>query len=311
MRRAVFLGVLVATGAMSVAAARIQPAQQASAPRPVLEIQQLKDNLYLIGTGSAVGPGFIGGNTAVFVTQKGVVVVDTKVAGWGQAMIEKIKTVTNQPVTMIINTHTHNDHTGSNTEFPATVEFVAHENTKANLSKPTCPPVTNCNAFKGENAKFLPKTTFKDTLSLMSGKDQIDLYHFGPGHTNGDAFVVFRAARTMHAGDIFPWKDSPFLDRGNGGSGVALPATLAKAVAGIRNVDTVIGGHHLPATWKDFEEYQRFNQDVLNAAREAMKAGKSVDDAVASINFTDKYKGYEARRLKGAVTAIYDELGGK
>lgn len=311
MKRTVFLGVLMATGALSVTAARVQQAQQAPAPRPVLEIQQLKDNLYLIGTGSAVGPGFVGGNTAVLVTQKGVVVVDTKVAGWGQALIEKIKTVTNQPVTMIINTHTHNDHTGSNTEFPASVEFVAHENTKANLSKPTCPPVTNCAAFKGENAKFLPKTTFTDTLSLMSGKDQIDLYHFGPGHTNGDAFVVFRAARTMHAGDIFPWKDSPFLDRGNGGSGVALPATLAKAVAGIKNVDTVIGGHLPPTTWRDFEEYQRFNQDVLNAAREAMKAGKNVDDAVASINFADKYKGYEARRLKAALTAIYDELGGK
>jgi glyoxylase-like metal-dependent hydrolase (beta-lactamase superfamily II) len=277
----------------------------------VLEIQQLKGNLYLIGTGSLVGPGFAGGNTAVFVTQKGVVVVDTKVAGWGQAMIEKIRTVTTLPVTMIVNTHTHNDHTGSNTEFPATVEFVAHENTKANLSKPTCPPVTNCDAFKGENAKFLPKTTFKDRLSLMSGADQIDLYNFGPGHTNGDSFVVFRAVRTMHAGDMFPWKDSPFIDRGNGGTGVAFPATLAKAIAGIKDVDTVIGGHLAPATWREFEEYQRFNQDVLNAAREAMKAGKNVDDAVASMNLTDKYKGYETRRLKAALTAIYDELSGK
>jgi cyclase len=311
MRRAIFLGVLIATGAMSAVAAKMQQAQQAPAAKPVLEIQKLKDNLYLIGTGSAVGPGFTGGNTAVFVTQKGVAVVDTKLAGWGQAMLEKIKTVTSQPVTIVINTHTHNDHTGSNTEFPATVEFVAHENTKANLSKPTCPPVTNCDAFKGENARFLPKTTFKDKLSLMSGNDRIDVYHFGPGHTNGDAFVVFPAVRTMHAGDMFPWKDSPFIDRGNGGTGVTLPATLAKTIAGIKNVDTVIGGHLTPATWKEFEEYQRYNQDVLTAVRAAMKAGKNVDEAVASINLTDKYKGYQTQRLKGAVAAIYDELGGK
>jgi cyclase len=311
MKRALLLGLLFVIGVIGSLTALDVAGQPASAPKPILEIQQLKDNLYLIGTGSNVGPGFAGGNTAVFVTEKGVVVVDTKLAGWGSAMLDKIKTITNQPVTVIINTHTHNDHTGSNTEFSPAVEFVAHENTKANLSKPTCPPVTNCDAFKGDNAKFLPKTTFKDKTSLMTGKDQIDLYYFGPGHTNGDAFVVFRAVRMMHAGDMFPWKDSPFIDRGNGGSGIAFPASLARAVAEIRNVDTVIGGHLPPASWNEFEEYQRFNQDVLTAIREAMKAGKSVDDAVASLKVAEKYQGYESRRLKGAVAAIYDELAGK
>jgi glyoxylase-like metal-dependent hydrolase (beta-lactamase superfamily II) len=251
----------VGIGAVSASTAARQP-QSAAAPL-VLEIEQLEDNLYLIGTGSAVGPAFAGGNTAVLVAETGVVVVDTKLAGFGQAMIEKIRSVTAKPVTMIINTHTHNDHTGSNPEFPATVEFVAHENTRANLSKSTCTPVTNCDAFKGENARFLPRTTFKDKRSLLSGKDRIDLYHFGVGHTHGDTFVVFPTLRIMHAGDMFPWKDSPFLDRGNGGSGVAFPATLARAVSGIKNVDTVIGGHLRPTPWGEFAEYQRFNQDVL------------------------------------------------
>jgi len=71
-----------------------------------------------------------GGNTAVFVTNDGVVVVDTKLAGWGQVLLDKIKTVTNKPVITIINTHTHGDHTGSNNMFPATVDIIAHENTK-------------------------------------------------------------------------------------------------------------------------------------------------------------------------------------
>jgi glyoxylase-like metal-dependent hydrolase (beta-lactamase superfamily II) len=300
------LGALVATGVLSLAAAG---GQQQQGAKPILQIEKLKDNLYIIATGHSPGPGFAGGNTLVFVADSGVVVVDTKVAGWGQAMLDKIRTVTDRPVTTVINTHTHNDHTGSNTEFPATVNFVAHENTKANLSKPTCPPVTNCDAFKGENAKFLPKTTFKDRLTLASGKDRIDLYHFGPGHTNGDAFVVFTEARVMHAGDMFPWKDTPFFDTNNGGSGVAFPATLAKAVAGIKNVDTVVGGHLQPATWKEFEEYQRFNQDVLTAVRDAVKAGRTADDALASLSkLPARYKGYEVQRAKNAVNAIYTEL---
>ena len=75
----------------------------------------------------------------------------------------------------------------------------------------------------------MPKRTFKDTMTLGSGNDQIDLHYFGRGHTNGDAFVVFPALRVMHAGDIFSGKNVPLLDAVNGGSGVEIGKTLAKA----------------------------------------------------------------------------------
>ena len=39
---------------------------------------------------------------------------------------------------------------------------------------------------------------------MLAGKEAIDLYYFGRAHTNGDTFVVFRALRVMHAGDIVP-----------------------------------------------------------------------------------------------------------
>ena len=93
----------------------------------VAEIEKVKDNLYMITGG--------GGNTAAFVTAQGVVLVDTKLAGWGQAILDKVKTVTDKPITHIINTHTHGDHVGSNEFFPATVEIVVQENTAANMEK--------------------------------------------------------------------------------------------------------------------------------------------------------------------------------
>jgi cyclase len=166
-------------------------------------------------------------------------------------------------------------------------------------------------AFKGEKAKFLPKRTYKDKLSIGKGKDQIDLYYFGAGHTNGDTFVVFTALQTMHMGDMFPWKDAPFLDLANGGSGVELPKTLDRLLKGVKNVDTIIGGHLPNQQWKDLEEYQRFNADLLSATQAAMKAGKSVDEAATSINLTSKYPGYESIRTKAAIQAIYDELNKK
>ena len=203
-------------------------------------------------------------------------------------------------MTTIINTHTHGDHTGNNDLFGATVDIVAHENTKANMEK--------MDAFKGDKAKFLPKKTFKDKMSLGAGKDQIDLYYFGAGHTGGDTWVVFPALRVVHTGDMFAWKDAPLCDRANGGSCVAFPQTLSKGLAGIKNVDTVIPGHSPVMAWKDLQEYQRFSADLLAQAQAAMKAGKSVDDAAASMRLTDKYPGYQSERVKAAVQAIYDEL---
>ena len=93
----------------------------------VVEVEKVKDNLFLLKGG--------GGNTAVFVGTSGVVVVDTKLPGWGQPILDKIKELTDKPVTTIINTHTHGDHVSGNVEFPATVDVVTHENTKANMDE--------------------------------------------------------------------------------------------------------------------------------------------------------------------------------
>jgi glyoxylase-like metal-dependent hydrolase (beta-lactamase superfamily II) len=301
------LTLLIAAGGLSIAAAAGQAPPQgglSGAALAATRIEKVKDNLYSI-TGSSVAnrDAFSGGNTAVFITDTGVVIVDTKLPGWGQVILDRIRTVTNKPITTIINTHTHGDHTGSNEFFGTSIETIVHENTKTNMEK--------MDAFKGDKAKFLPGRTYKDRMSIGKDKDQIDLYHFGRGHTNGDTFVVFTALRTMHMGDMFPWKDAPFLDLGNGGSGVEMPRTLDKLLKGVKNVDTIIGGHLPVQQWTDLEEYQRFNADLLAATQAAMKAGKSVDEAAASIDLTRKYAGYESTRTKAAIQAIYDELKSK
>jgi glyoxylase-like metal-dependent hydrolase (beta-lactamase superfamily II) len=215
-------------------------------------------------------------------------------------------------VIIIINTHTHNDHSGSNTEFPATVEFVAHENTKANMSKVTCQPVTNCDAFKGQNAKYLPRTVFKEKTTLLGGKDQIDLFYFGRGHTDGDAWVVFSAARAMATGDMFQLKHVPLIDSANNsGSAVAFNDTLQKALATIKNVDTVITGHDpVIRTWSEFREYTEFYKDFFTTVRDSLKAGKSVDDIVSGYRVPAKYKDYKAatQYVRGDVQSIYEEL---
>ena len=157
----------------------------------------------------------------------------------------------------------------------------------------------------------MAKRTFKDTMSLGSGNDRIDLHYFGRGHTNGDAWVVFPSLRIMHAGDIFSGKNVPLLDAVNGGSGVAIPDTLARAFSSVKNVDTIISGHSTQMTMGDLKEYSDFNRDFLMAVQEGKKAGKSVDDIASTWKIPAKYAGYAApaaARLKSNVQVVFDEL---
>ena len=309
MKRCIVLGTLITIGILSLTVAGVQgpPPGPTPAALAATKIEKVKDNLYVItGSGAADTNAFSGGNTAVFITDAGVVLVDTKLPGWGPTLLERIKTVTNKPVTTIINTHTHSDHVGSNEFFGTMVDSVVHENTKANMAK--------MDEFKGEKAKFLPKRTYKDKSVIGKGKDEVDLYYFGRGHTNGDTFVVFPALRTMHAGDMFAWKALPYIDTMNGGSVVAHPQSLAKVVATVKNVDTVIGGHIPVATWDEFKEYADFTQDFVNFARSEMNAKKTVDQAAAEYKVPAKYKGYvvtvnpQFANAKGNIQTAYDEL---
>jgi glyoxylase-like metal-dependent hydrolase (beta-lactamase superfamily II) len=229
-----------------------------------------------------------------------VVLVDTKNPGWGPRILDKVKTLTEKPVTMIINTHTHGDHVGSNEAFSPTVEFVAHENTRANMEKMP--------AFAGEKQAFLPKRTYKDRLSLLGGNDRVELYYFGPGHTNGDTFIVFPFHRAMHTGDLFAARATPLIDMNNGGSGVEYPQTLAKAVAGIKDVETVIPGHSAVTDWKSFQDFAEFNKEFLSAVEAAKKAGKTADEAAAGLQLGERWKDYGMTRAKDNVTKIYGEL---
>jgi cyclase len=297
MKRGIALGALILIGVLSLGVKAYQP-PAADAPK-VIEVEKVKDNLYVLRGG--------GGNTAVFITAAGVVVVDAKNPGWGKPILDKIKTLTPKAVTFLINTHTHGDHVSGNVEFPASIDFVAQENTKANMEKM---PI-----FKEHNGVGMAKRTFKDKMTIGNGPDQIDLYYFGPGHTNGDAWVVFPALRVMHSGDMFAGKSVPLVDAANGGSMLHYGETLNKAYNGIKGVDVIINGH-TPAntTFADLKEYADFNQEFVSWAQGELKAGKTPAQAAAEWKLPAKYTGYSPTvaammgGLEGRIQRLADEM---
>ena len=306
MKRSIVLGVLLAVGALSIAIAAQQPQAR------VIDVTKLKDNLYVLKGG--------GGNTSVFITANGVVVVDAKNPGWGQPILDKIKTLTDKPVTTLINTHTHGDHVSGNVEFPATVDIIVQENTAENMKKmipnstaadQTVPAQT---IFQQNGGRGLPKRTFKDKMTLFKGADEVDLYYFGRGHTNGDAWVFFPALHVVHAADIFSGKNLPLLDAHNGGSAVEIANSLEKGLNGIKNADTIVTGHATEMTPADLREYIAFNREFLSDVQAGMKAGKTADEIAASWKMPAKYTGYAAAdpvRLKNNVALAFKELRAK
>jgi glyoxylase-like metal-dependent hydrolase (beta-lactamase superfamily II) len=312
MKRAYVLGVIVIAGAVVAAAASLSAQQQPAAGGQgrqagpggaggIKSIEKVANNLY-----SVFGNG---GTTGVYIAEKGVVLVDTKLANNGQAILDQVKSVTNKPITHIINTHTHGDHNGSNVFFPANVEIVVQENTAANMQKM---PVFQ----EAANKHGLADRTYKDRMTLLSGNDSIDLYYFGAAHTNGDTFVVFRNARVMHTGDAFANKGQPFIDRGNGGSGVAYPDTIAKVASTVKNVDTIINGHSpVHMKFQDLVDFGEFNKLFLEHARASLKAGKTPEQAMMDLKLPDKFKDYNLTGGRGGpggnFGVLFEELKGQ
>jgi len=304
MKRSVVLGALVGLGLLSITVAAYQ---QPVTPR-VVEVEKVKDNLFVMKGG--------GGNSAVFVGTDGVTVVDTKNPGWGAPLLEQIKSVTSKPVVRIINTHTHGDHVSGNVEFPATVDIVVQENTKAGMEAMRSvtglnPPPPGPSIFERNMGRGLAKRTFKDTMTIGAGADQIDLYYFGRAHTGGDAFVVFSALRVMHTGDAFHTRDLPIMDKNNGGSGVEYAATLSKAAAQVKNVDTLINGHNpTTTTMADLRTQSEFIAEFVKFVQDAKRTGKTVEDVVTTWKTPATYTGYaaaQAARVRSDAQVVWDE----
>jgi cyclase len=256
-----------------------------------LQIQQIRDNLYVLKGG--------GGHTTVFVTTTGVVVVDAKEAGQGGAILEAIRTITDKPVTTLINTGPDREHVGGNAEFPAAVEIIAQRNAKKRMQK------------MGVRGRGLPTRTFRRTLTLFSGADQVDLLYFGRGHTDGDTWVFFRAPGVVHVGDLFPGDDLPLLDAKNGGSALEIGRTLDNGYRNIKGATLVVTGHGVEQTWPQLQEYEWFNNRFVNDVWTAREASKSVDDVVRGWSIPAGYETYapiDADRLKNNVALAFREL---
>lgn len=265
---------------LAIAAAERPAAQQEVTAERLAELTAIrpvpgKNGLYVI---PGLDGGVTGGNVAVRVTNDGVILVDNKFPYSYEMITTEVRKMTSLPIRYVLDTHHHGDHAGSNADFMAVSEVISHRNARSNMVR--------------NNQPGAPRVVFSDETSIFIGGVEVQAHHFGRGHTNGDAVIYFPDLRTIHSGDLFIWGQrsdgstlAPFMDFGNGGSGLAWTGTLDGVLE--LDFDTVIPGHG-PILGKD--EVQIFRdrmQTLQDRMREAVEAGVSRDDVPGRIQTDD------------------------
>jgi glyoxylase-like metal-dependent hydrolase (beta-lactamase superfamily II) len=254
-------------------------ATQAPKPAGRLGIEKVKDDLYLIS-----GEG---GNVAVYVTNEGVVLVDDMFDRNHADVLAQVKSVTNQPLRYVFNTHQHDDHAGGNSKMLPIAEVVAHRNVRENLSAKRQPFYEDTPG----TPIGLPKVTFTREVSVFLGGKEVRAMHFGRGHTNGDAIIYFPDLKVIHTGDLFlglrRGESAPldmkiagrvFIDFAQGGSLLEWTKTLDQVLA--TDFDMVIPGHGIVSKKEDLSRFRSALDAMQKRLADLVKQRKSKEEIV-------------------------------
>ncbi len=264
-----------------------------------------------------------GGNIGFMVTNEGVVVIDDQFSDLAPGIAEQIKSVTNQPIRFLINTHHHFDHTGGNGFFIKLATIIAHDNVrkhmlaapqeaivgqtarvqsleaqiaKAEKENAAAPELADLrkqletakqNLASAQAVKITevpaPNLTFSHELRIYLGGHEMHIFHAKRGHTDGDSIIYFPQEKVAHLGDLFVNKRMPFIDRPHGASSAEWIETLDAAIARIDPAAQVIPGHGEVGTVADLKAFRQYFVDLRAAVKKAMEAGLSRQQAIKEI----------------------------
>ncbi len=236
-----------------------------------LSVEQINDDLYVIRG--------LGGNTTVLKTDAGAVVIDSMTFKMqGRLINAKVKELTGQEVTLLINTHYHLDHTHGNPGFDAGIQVVSTDRTLSHLK------AFDEDFWEGDASALLPNDTFSDRKRFALGNKTLEVIHPGRGHTDGDLVVHLVEDNAVVLGDLFFNKHYPNIDLEAGGSVQEWGTTLDQVLAMPASI--VIPGHGATSDKSGLNSFKAFIEQLASIGRDSVANKISLDDTINNANFT-------------------------
>ncbi|PKP44396.1 MAG: MBL fold metallo-hydrolase [Bacteroidetes bacterium HGW-Bacteroidetes-13] len=224
-----------------------------------------------------------GGNIGLLVGEKKALMIDDQFAPLTGKILDAVKTVTDKPVSYLLNTHWHGDHTGGNANMSQTGALIfAHENVRKRLE----------NAQREKNELIpnaLPNFTFTDQMNFFFEDEEIMFLHSHNGHTDGDAMVYFVQNNVLHTGDLYFQGRYPFMDLNSGGSVSGYIEAVRKALMLINDDTKIIPGHGNLSNKKEYLSFLEMLEYLHSNISQAIASGKSEAEIVADTSLTEKY----------------------
>ena len=286
---------LLFLGFISLSSAQQQTSQQTQPLRqevPAISVQNVRGSIYQL-------KGGMGANTGFFIGEREVVAVDAKMTeDSAREMIGEIKKLTSHPIRTMIITHSDSDHVNGLVGFPQGIDIISHEKTRVHMDK----------AFQSvQERAYLPNITFSDRLSLYPGSGlrgtRIDLFYFGPAHTDGDAVVYFPDEKVAFIGDLIFIGRDMLIHRHKNGSSFG----LVKVLKAILNLDAeiFISGHSDLATRKDIQNLIEGVEEKQIRIQALAREGKTLGQVKEIFHVEDPPGGLRRMSL---VEVIYLEV---
>lgn len=293
--------------AVGAAALLVSTARAADVPAPALPppatapqtIHPIKPGLFMVTGG--------GGNATLRITPDGLIVIDSKNPGqqfYGDLM-GQIRTVSQAPVKILIDTHHHADHTGNNGLFLAAGALViAQKNLPAELDK-FVPPPNNPDL----KAPAKPSLTYDAAYTVKLGGKTVRLMHYSPAHTSADTIVYFPDLKVVAMGDELNAL-APNIDYAGGGNLAGFVNSLDQTLK--LDWDRAIPGHGAePWTKAQVKVYRDKLQTLLERARASAKAGTPKDRFIASLNSTELWPFPNGFWNEVRTNGLWAEVGGQ
>lgn len=247
-----------------------------------ISANKLSDQVYML-TGR-------GGNIGIYVGENQVFMVDDQFARLSDKIKEAIKGITNKPISVLVNTHMHGDHTGGNANFNSDkTTLVAHDNVRKRLVSSGKERIAKEQITQADYEKSLPEITFSNELTLYDGDETVMTVHVHNAHTDGDTLVFFVTNNVLHMGDTYFAGRYPFIDTRNGGSIDGFIAAHKKALLLIDDETKIIPGHGAVSNKAELASYVGVLQELRQLVQTEIDAGKSLEEIKANSGLTEKY----------------------